>query len=558
MQINTNMSAQFIQRTLSGQQGRLDTAMKRLSGGLRINSAADDPAGLAISGRMTSQARGLNQAMRNASDGVSLLQTADSALSNIGDLLQRIREIGVQAANDSYNASDRTSMQREVNQMLQEINRISGQTAFNGKKLIDGTGGAAADPDQQAVIDGLRGAWLRESESLIETYYGLKGDGAPLEIVLNTTPQPYVAAIKAQFLVNGDGKALDQELHIDMTKNNFSPPNPPNGGSGPFYSDRIIAHEMVHAVMGRTMDFYSLPTWFQEGAAEFIHGADERLFADLAAAGNNAQTIVNEVGNGWSGSSADYSAGYAAVRYMHAELKANGSNGLRDIMSRLNAGDSLDVALNTYGPWSDTNAFVTAFTTNGAAFINAMDLTNADTGAIGGFDADGGSIRTAESVIPDTGGYSLDPLAGFAEIWPGGFEQIATTQNFFNLQIGENAGDSLRIGIGAASVSALGLSGIDVASNAGAVIGKVDQALTYLNEQRGSVGAAQNRLEHMISVSAITQENVLASRSRILDADYAQETTVLARQQILMQASMALLAQANTGPRQVLQALLGA
>ena len=178
MQINTNSTSLFVQRNLSGQQAHISTTMERLSSGLRINNAADDVAGVSISNRMTTRVRSLNQVSRNASDGLSMLQTADSALGNVGDLLQRIREIGVQAANDSYNASDRASMQREVDQLLQEINRIAGETAFNGKKLIDGAtgiGGGSSDANQTLVIDGLRGSWLRESEDLIKTYYGLEG-----------------------------------------------------------------------------------------------------------------------------------------------------------------------------------------------------------------------------------------------------------------------------------------------------------------------------------------------------------------------------------------------
>jgi len=137
--INTNVMSLNAQRNLGTSQSALAKSMQRLSSGLRINSAKDDAAGLAISDRMTSQIRGLNQAGRNANDGISLAQTAEGALQETTNLLQRVRELAVQAANDTNSASDRTSMQAEVDQLVEEITRIAETTTFNGKKLLDGT-----------------------------------------------------------------------------------------------------------------------------------------------------------------------------------------------------------------------------------------------------------------------------------------------------------------------------------------------------------------------------------------------------------------------------------
>ncbi|HID70784.1 MAG TPA: flagellin, partial [Desulfobacterales bacterium] len=134
--INTNVSSLNAQRNLSKSQGDLSKAMQRLSSGLRINSAKDDAAGLAISDRMTSQIRGLNQAARNANDGISLAQTAEGALQETTNIMQRMRELAVQSANDTNSASDRSSLQAEVNQLKQEMNRIAETTEFNGKKLL--------------------------------------------------------------------------------------------------------------------------------------------------------------------------------------------------------------------------------------------------------------------------------------------------------------------------------------------------------------------------------------------------------------------------------------
>ena len=141
--INTNVLSLNAQRNLTTSQSSLATALQRLSSGLRINSAKDDAAGLAISDRFTTQIRGLNQAVRNASDGISLAQTAESALGELTNNLQRIREIAVQAANASNSASDRAALDQEVQQRLAEVQRIATQTAFNGQKVLDGTFGNA-------------------------------------------------------------------------------------------------------------------------------------------------------------------------------------------------------------------------------------------------------------------------------------------------------------------------------------------------------------------------------------------------------------------------------
>ncbi len=294
LSINTNIGALNSSRHLSMTETNLSRSLERLSSGLRINSAKDDAAGLAISERMTSQIRGLNQATRNANDGVSMLQTADGALSSISGSLQRVRELSIQAANSTNSLSDKKALQEEANQLIQEIERVSSTTAFNNEKIFDFTSSSVlGDSNQLAVIYGLQNSWLEQAENMIQQYYGITADGADISIELTTfsdsagqTAARVVGSIPGSFT----GKATDVKLQIDMS--DFTPPNLPNGGTAPFYNDRIIAHEMVHAVMYRSMNVASMfnpavdQTWFLEGAAEFIHGADERL-----------QTSINNVGD---------------------------------------------------------------------------------------------------------------------------------------------------------------------------------------------------------------------------------------------------------------------
>ncbi|HED36001.1 MAG TPA: flagellin domain-containing protein, partial [Gammaproteobacteria bacterium] len=137
--INTNIPSLNAQRNLNKSQGELTTSLERLSSGLRINSAKDDAAGLAIANRFTSQIRGLTQASRNANDGISLAQTAEGALSESTNIIQRVRELAIQSANSTNSAQDRLSLQSEVNQLVSELDRISNTTSFNGLKLLDGS-----------------------------------------------------------------------------------------------------------------------------------------------------------------------------------------------------------------------------------------------------------------------------------------------------------------------------------------------------------------------------------------------------------------------------------
>lgn len=180
--INTNVMSLNAQRRLGGAQSDMGTTVRRLSSGLRINSAKDDAAGLAISERFTSQIRGLNQAVRNANDGVSLMQTAEGALQSVTASLQRIRELAVQAANDTNSASDRQAIQAEVTRLAQEIDRTGRTTQFNGMDVFDRSDASVVgDENLLSVFDGLTsaGSWLESSENLIRNYLACRAMARP-------------------------------------------------------------------------------------------------------------------------------------------------------------------------------------------------------------------------------------------------------------------------------------------------------------------------------------------------------------------------------------------
>lgn len=537
IRINTNPSAIHAYRMYGENNLTNQKSLEKLSSGQRINRAADDAAGLAISEKMRGQIRGLNQASRNIQDGISMIQTGEGGMTEIHSLLQRGREISVQAANGTLTTSDRQHLQDESDQIVSEIDRIANTTQFNTINLLNVSQGSSTSDLQ--IINSLKSSWLQQSELLVLNGYGLAADGASLEIVLDKTPQPYLAAVS--YMLDGNGKAVNEQLHIAVSS--FLPATLPNGGTAPMYDDRIIAHEMVHAIMGRTMNFGSLPTWFQEGTAEFIHGADERVAGDIAANGGGSAGIAAVVGaiGAWASDSLHYSAGYTAVKYLHSKI----AGGITTIMNDLktNQTHTLDQALAAEGTYANTAAFIADYTANGAAFIGTLNLADADTGSIGGGNAD--------SVVPNTVNFTSDPLAHFAEIWP----TLGPGASPFSMQLGANTGQSMDVAFTNVTSAVLGLSNVDLVNQASTAISQFDSAINYVSSERTRLGAMQNRMEHAMNVALNSAESTTASESRIRDVDMAKEMITFSKTNILTQAATAMLAQANQQPQGVLQLL---
>ncbi len=559
LSVNTNVAALTVHRHLAGTGWTLATSLQRLSTGMRINSARDDAAGLAITERMTAQVRGNSMAARNANDGISFLQTAEGALASVGDNLMRMRDLAVQAGNSMMSGADRQALQAEVAQLKQEVDRISSSAKFNGEFIFDQSrSSVVGNLEQLAVLDGLQnGGWLADAERLISEQYGIEADGAQMNIEITTfTDGAGGTAAQVASSAVASGKATNITMQVDMA--DFVPPNLPNGGSGPFYNDRIIAHEMVHAVMARSASWGEVRSdannlWFLEGAAEFIHGAEERVQADGVAA-----TLADNI-SAWGGSSVDYSSAYVAMRYLHKQIQAAGGGGVQDMLQYLHntAGKTLNDAFAnaTHGAYASQAAFLTDYNANKAAFVGTFNFSNDDTGAIGGFDVDGGPVKTAENIIPDYGsGRGGDVTDGFAEV----FEKIAAgagNGRFLSMQVGGNAGDSLTVSAGSTNLGALGLEAVDIATSTGTSMAALDRALEYVFRQRARVGAQMSRLENVIGTLDISNESLSASRGRMQDANFAAEAAQRSRTEILQQAGTAMMAQANSVPQLVLALL---
>ena len=549
LSINNQSLSLHAQRKLAEHTNEITRLVSRLSSGTRIASATDDPAGQALAGRMKSQLTGMSQAMRGINDATSMLQVADSTLSSITDRLQRLRELAVASGNGSYTDLDRNTLQAEADQILSQVTEMGNGASFNGQGIFSpASANGNEDKGKRAVLDSLKAGWLSAAEGMVEQYYGLQGDGVTLKINLDTSDGR--SGVLAS-VTGSTAPGSDVTLNIDMA--DFSDMSTPDGGTGPVYDDRVIAHEMVHAIMLRSTSF-NFPQWFTEGTAELIHGADERLAGALAG-GQTAQGIVDTItGGGFS-----YEGGYVASRYLHNQLKSMGvAGGMKGLMTYLTQHQSadLDTALKavTGGQYQGVDDFMTAFAANGAGFIAGMDLTNADTGAIGGLDADGGPSRDAQGVVPESGfGTGDRPLRNFKVEYPdigGG----GTTKHRVQIQVGASAGDLVDMEFAAVNASALGLGDLDMHNTAVALL-HIDDALAFVNEQRVQVGAYSNRMDAAASNNQTASMNLEAAKSRIEDVDYAGAAVRLTRAQILQEAASAMLSQANGEPRAVLALL---
>ena len=469
--VNTNVISLNAQRNLSRSDNLLSTSLQRLSSGLRINSAKDDAAGLAIANRFTTQIRGLNQAVRNANDGISLAQTAESALDELTNNLQRIRELAVQSANATNSASDRAALDQEVQQRIDEINRIASQTSFNGQKVLDGSFGSA-----QFQV----GANVGETINVNLTT-GVRAD--------------QLGQIATETATVGGTALADGDVAIQV-------------GSGSFVS---VGASQAGTQAGQDAD----------SAFAVVNAVNAAGISGLTATADNTQTAAfSTVGTD----------GTNDVTY---GLTINGT-AIFSGADNLAAGETLtadEVA-------AQINLFSTQ--TGVSATVSGTDLTLTA--------ADGRNITFAESI---TGTGATGTGLGQTDGTLAGSITLSAAENITL----DDAGDLLGFG-GSVSIAVdtNTLNQVNVLSVSGAegAIQRVDASLTTVSALRSQLGAVQSRFESISSNLQTVSENLQASRSRILDADFAAETAALTKAQILQQAGVAVLAQANAVPQTVL------
>jgi flagellin len=531
-------------RLADQQNNRVERAIKHLAAGLRVQSGADDAAGLAISERMRATVRGLNQAGRNIQDGISLVRTADAALEEIQSLLHRGRELAIQAANGTLTDRERNMLNDEWRQLHAEINRIATTTSFNGRPLLN-----QFDPPgpwmgkEQVVVDALRKSWLKDAEDLIWNAYGLRADEVPLKIVLEPSG-PYDMYLLSVPEPSGQWGQIELHINLSTVSNAILPDGQMTSG---LYMDRRIAHVLTHAVMMRTTNYNTLPGWFEEGTAEFIMGGDERLAAALASTGGPAG-LVSLLSGPWFSTSDQWAAGYAAVKYLHQRSLQLGHDGIREVVNYMRNGADLSkaIAAATGGFYASEAAFLADFQgANGQSFVASLDVTDADVGSFFGGDA--------HSVVNNSNADEWDPMEGFEVDWGKPWRPQAPIR----LQVGERAGDQLDLPSIGATTTQLGVRRVNLVYNPQKAIQRIDGAIERVSQFRAQLGATQNRLESAANVTAIQAENQTAAESRIRDLDMAQGMADLVKGQVLQQAAVAMEAQAVLVRRQAVADLLG-
>jgi flagellin len=487
--INTNINTLTAQRNLGMNQASLSTSIARLSSGLRINSAKDDAAGLAISDRLNAQVKGLNQAVRNANDGISLAQTAEGALKASTDILQRVRELAVQSANATNSAGDRQALQAEVGQLVAELDRISQTTEFNGSKLLNGSFGT-----QQFQVGANANQTITAATANLRTaVYGnnqLKAEGA--------------AGVAAAF---GSNATTAGTLTI-------------NGSLGS--NDIAIA---VSSTAKANADLINAQT----ASTGVTSTARTELSLAFGATGSYALTLQSDNSTAQTVSFAVTAIGTAdglgaAVAAINDQASKTG------VTAALNAGGTAVVLTNASG--NDVTVSDTTTINAGAVTVQKLNAAGASSGA---------SVALAADAAADNAtivGYvTLDSEKSFSVA-------AATTNILTAAAVSDNS--TLN------KVSELDVTTFAKATDA---LKTVDSALAFISGERAKLGALQSRFETTISNLQVTSENLSASRSRIVDADFAQETANLSRAQILQQAGTAMVAQANQLPQGVLALL---
>ncbi|SDM66982.1 flagellin [Oryzisolibacter propanilivorax] len=495
--INTNVASLTAQRNLGVGQASLNTSIQRLSSGLRINSAKDDAAGLAISERFTSQIRGLNQAVRNANDGISLAQTAEGALKASGDILQRVRELAVQSANASNSAGDRQALQQEVSQLVSELDRISQTTEFNGAKLLDGSFGT-----QQFQVG------ANANQTIVAATANLR---------TNNYGNNQVAA-------NGVGAASG------------------TGASGAWGANGVSAGSVTLKGFAGTKAVTIAANDSAKTIADNINrvkgdtgvGATARSMAELSFASAGSHTLALRSDNG------------ADVEVSFTLSANNNADGLSSAISAINEQSSktgITAALNEDG----TKVVLTNNTGN--------DIRVADTAVqnAGNVTVQKKAVGTDGKAVDQGGPATLTADTTADNSLVSGYITLDSDKSFS--AVGSSGGNAF--GSAGTASTLKKVSDLDVTSftKATDALKTIDSALGHINGERAKLGALQSRFETAIGNLQVTSENMSASRGRILDADFAAETANLSRAQILQQAGTAMVAQANQLPQGVLSLL---
>jgi flagellin len=547
--INTNVASLNAQRNLNRSQGDLSTALQRLSSGLRINSAKDDAAGLAIAERFTTQIRGLNQARRNANDGISLAQVAEGALQSTGDILQRIRELAVQSANATNSSGDRAALNAEVQQLSQELQRIATSTEFNGQKLLDGSFTAA-----QFQVGANANQTITATSGNFQTNaygnYRVGGtvaykDNGPGDLTNGSQTDGFPVRFGASDASSVTTGEVPPGMTIASSMGSFNVSYDPNSSAEDVANFINLAQTGVRATALTTFIVGAddagggaAGAFQQQTSYSFLMATDTSApGTDPTAYTTVSFTIGGASGGGTANSTDQLNAAVQAFNDVSGKTGFTAKivktdNGQYGLQLSNEAGKDLRIVNNSTSGSDIALEDVTVI--DGQATANALAQKSTLTAA------DNQSTWTAGSASWITGQVVLDSDKSFSI--------TTSTSEFWGLQTGASGTFSGQL----QSADRVDISTVEASMRTLAII---DSALAGVNGQRARYGALQARFDSTITNLEMTAENLSASRSRIRDADFAAETASLTRAQILQQAGTAMLAQANTIPQNVLSLL---
>ncbi len=554
MIINHNMNALNAHRMMTGNTSASGKSMEKLSSGLRINRAGDDAAGLAISEKMRGQIRGLDQASRNAQDGISMIQTAEGALNETHSILQRMRELAVQSSNDSNVEIDRDSIQGEIEQLKSEIDRIGNTTEFNTQSLLKGDGKQSVAKTGITALTGALGDTTAGDTTYTEATQALQVtdttggnlDGASLELKLNGQ------TITVKFEKDTSLTAATDAFEVDTanaTGNAITIKY--NVASGDTATQATLTEVLGEA----------LTTAIEKNTT--LNG---NYKVDASSATDIDITAVSKDNGGKFYGDNGFISASTAPAFL-------GSAGAEDIGATVHTDATLDMDLSGVTATDIGDLAGTGFTIGDHQF----EFYNADDGAYKG-DVIGINISSATDAATLVAALD-DQLDGYTEftatasgttltltstvkgkagdksasVQDGGVQKDFKAE----FQIGANQNQTMEISIGDMRSKALGIEDINLSTKEGAqsAITVIQSAIEKVSTQRSELGAYQNRLEHTIANLGTSSENLTSAESRIRDVDMAKEMMTFSKNNILSQAAQAMLAQANQQPQGVLQLL---
>lgn len=559
MRIQNNLAAMNAHRVLGSNNTNTAKSLEKLSSGFKINRAGDDAAGLAISEKMRAQIKGLETAQANANDGISLVQTAEGALTEVHSMLNRMTELATKSANATIQDDvDREAIQKEVVALNEEIDRISKGTNFNGIKLLDGSlSGTSASRTGTT----LNGGTVAKFEKAIATGTSIATD---LSAVIVTA--------KDTFVLDG------QKFEVDWNQKEFAEIGALIKKDNTAITDtegKLIAEKLTDALNN------AAKAQGVSGTLKVKYDATKALTIESQNAGSASE--VGFVGTNVLGDVAAMdganSVGFALFGKVNTVSNISEANKLYN-GDNLATGSTLQIDINGQKiTMTTTAAFTKGTTTMGAVATQLQTLvqgavttynTNYGTGAgeaLTGTDftveagKDGnlvvkysGDVEDVKFSFSDIGDKTVASSLGLS----GGSSQVGGGQGLV-LQVGDSSDDfqKVSVGIGNMSTTGLGIENIDLGTQSGAAdaIDKIKTAINTVSDNRAGLGAVQNRLEHTLNNLGVTHENITAAESRIRDVDMAKEMMNFTKNNILTQAAQAMLAQANQQPQGVLQLL---